>query len=119
MIGDFWGATEQDAFWNQYGVSVIFAETKKGNDFLYFVEGIKLFPTTFEKAVERNRNVIRPEQKKDERERFEKLLSKKGLIYAAKHSVSIKKRMKNTVKKMIPNSIRPTVGKIYHAIFGS
>lgn len=119
MIGDFWGATERDAFWNRYGVSVVFAETKKGNDFLYFVEGVKLFPTTFEKAVEKNPMVIHPRRRENEREKFSVLLSEKGLIYAAKHSIGIKKRIINTAAKMIPDGIRPAAEKIYRAIFSS
>lgn len=43
MVGDFWGATEQDEFWNRNGVSVIFAETEKGNEAIKALEGIKLF----------------------------------------------------------------------------
>lgn len=119
MIGDFWGATGRDDFWNRNGVSVIFAETKKGNDFLSFVEGVKLFPTTFEKAVEKNPMVIRPRQREPEREKFSKLLSEKGLFYAAKHSAGIKKRVINTAAKMIPDGLRPAAEKIYHAVFGS
>lgn len=114
MLGDFWGATRQDAFWNRYGVSAVFAETKKGNDFLYFTPGIKLFPTTFEKAVGRNPMVIRSRRKEKEREKFSKLLSEKGLIYAAKYSNSIKRKARNAAVKIVPNSIRPTAEKIYY-----
>lgn len=88
MIGDFWGATEQDIFWNKYGVSSIFAETGKGNDFLRSTPGIKLFPTTFEKAVENNLMVIRPigiHGKRDKREKFAELFAEKGLLCAARY----------------------------------
>lgn len=86
MIGDFWGATDADVFWNKNGVSSVFAETSKGNDFLRSTPGIKLFPTTFAKAVEDNPMVIKCRDKHPNREKFSKLLSEKGLIYAVKHS---------------------------------
>ena len=58
MIGDFWGATDSDEYWNKYGVSSVFAETDKGDALIKATPGIKLFNTTFEKAVEKNPMVI-------------------------------------------------------------
>lgn len=125
MVGDFWGATEEDDYWNPYGVSVIFAETDQGHDFLRSTPGIKLFPASFEKAVEKNPMVITSQTRKGERDQFEKLLRKKGLIYAAERCADRKKEnggkkkisKKKVLVKMIPESIRPTVKKIYHTIF--
>lgn len=88
MIGDFWGASDRDKYWNKYGVSSIFAETDKGNDFLLSTAGIKLFPTTFVKAAENNYTVIASKHRRSEREKFSELLSESGLIYAAKHSMN-------------------------------
>lgn len=116
MIGDFWGATDKDKYWNRYGVSVVFAETNKGNGFLQSTPGIKLFPTTFEKAVESNQMVIKSKQKAYMRNEFSKLLSEKGLIYAAKHSVSFKTRIKRTVLGIVPDSMKPIVQKIFTAV---
>lgn len=82
MIGDYWGATENDAFWNSRGVSSIFAETEKGNTVLNAIPGIKLFPSTFERAVEKNQMVIKSKKCSPKRDVFEELLSQKGLIYA-------------------------------------
>lgn len=92
MIGDFWGASDKDEYWNRYGVSSIFAETDKGNDFLQSTSGIKLFPTTFVKAVENNYMVVGPKHRRGEREKFSELLSEKGLIYAAKHSIGFRSK---------------------------
>lgn len=110
MIGDFWGVTDKDPFWNKYGVSVVFSETDRGDYFLRSTQGIKLFPTTFEKAVEKNLMVIMPKlQKRNEREKFSKLLSEKGLIYAAKHSSAPKEE---STKKMIQYNIIPPIENI-------
>lgn len=100
MIGDFWGATEKDAFWNNKGVSSIFAETEKGNKALKMLRSIKLFPTTFERAVENNPMVIKSRPHDTREERFRKLFEKKGLIYAARYSVGFKQRLKNLAFKI-------------------
>ncbi len=112
MIGDFWGATENDEYWNKYGVSSVFAETEKGNDFLKSTPGITLFPTTFEKVVERNQMVIQSKIKKDNRDRFSKLLSKKGLMYAVKRTASLKTK----ISKLLPCNLKPLIKKLYRYI---
>lgn len=116
MIGDFWGATYKDAYWNKYGVSSIFAETDKGNSFLQATTGIKLFPTTFEKAVESNPRVISSTSRRSDREKFAALFAKKGLMYAVKHSLSFNQLMKRAVLKLIPNKLQPIAKKVYYAV---
>lgn len=116
MIGDFWGATKKDEYWNKYGVSSIFAETCQGNVFLNATPGIKLFPTTFEKAVQHNPMVIQSKPRAGNREIFSFLLREKGLIYAAKHSVDSKTKLKRAVSGMIPSSVKPMLRKAYCAI---
>ena len=106
MIGDFWGATEDDVFWNQYGVSSIFAETERGNSFLKSTPGLKLFETSFDKAVQKNQMVIKSKIQNKYRDKFLDLFSKKGLIYAAKHCHGWKGFLKNLVKKVIPFKIK-------------
>lgn len=112
MIGDFWGANESDEFWNKNGVSSIFAETEKGNSFLKSTPGIRLFPTTFERVVEKNPMVLISRTYNNNREYFAKLLSEKGLRYAVKHTSSYKNRIKNAVKGIVPYELRVVVKKI-------
>ena len=100
MIGDFWGATDEDVYWNKWGVSSIFAETQRGKDFLTSTPGIQLFSTTFEKAVEKNPMVIESRKFNKNRDDFADLLSKKGLIYAVKYFVSYKSKVKRLIKKI-------------------
>lgn len=116
MIGDFWGATEKDKYWNPRGVSCIFAETEKGNDFVKATPGIKLFPTTFGKVVKRNTMVIRSKQPKRIGERVAGLLQKRGLFYAVKHADTYKTKIKKTISKFIPECMKPMAKKIYHGI---
>ena len=94
MIGDFWGTTQEDPFWNEKGVSVIFVHTEKGHQLLKEADGIQLFETTFEKAVSSNQMVIRSKTPDRKKKRFEKLFIKKGLIYASRHTRSLKSKLK-------------------------
>ncbi len=102
MLGDFWGATREDLFWNDKGVSVIFAETEKGNSAIKSLKNIKLFPTTFEKAIAGNPMVIKSKTKSPQREKFAKLFANKGLIYAAKSCLGVKPRMVRFIAKHMP-----------------
>ncbi len=113
MVGDNWRATSEDEFWNKYGLSSVFAETEKGNEFLKSTEGISLFPITFEKAARCSRRVVTPALRHKNRDKFVKLLSKKGLIYAAKHSVAWKTRVISAVTKMTPRKMKPLLKKMH------
>lgn len=116
MIGDFWGAAENDAFWNQYGISCVFAETNAGNAFVQAVPGISLFPTTFEKVVEGNPMVIRSVTKSANCDKLAALLKETDLLYAVRHTAGLPVRIKIAAAGYIPNCIKPFVKKIYHVI---
>ncbi|MBR2500558.1 MAG: Coenzyme F420 hydrogenase/dehydrogenase, beta subunit C-terminal domain [Clostridia bacterium] len=112
MLGDFWGATEKDIFWNKYGVSSIFAQTDRGNDFLKSTPNIRLFSTTFERIVENNKMVINSKKRNKDRDRFLKLLSKKGLIYAANHYTGFKGDVRKVISKVIPKKHKLLLKKV-------
>lgn len=109
MIGDFWGADENDLFWNVKGVSVIFAETEKGNELLKKLKNVKLIPTTFERAVEENLMVIKPKTKAENYDKFRKYFRRKGLMYAIKKMKGIKGYMISSVGKIIPQKLKPII----------
>lgn len=99
MLGDFWGATEQDVFWNKEGVSSVLVHTEKGHELLLETEDLRLFDTTFQKIVAGNPNIIRPRDSRPNRAKFEQLLESHDLFYAVKHSKSILSRIKAMLKK--------------------
>ena len=101
MLGDFWGATEQDAYWNEKGVSAVLVHTEKGQELLLETEGLRLFETTFQKIVAGNVNIIRPRSDRPNRAKFEQLLESHGLFYAVKHSKSFPSRVKARVKALM------------------
>lgn len=53
-IGDYWGCTEEDAFWNSGGVSSVFVHTEKGNILVECLSGVKLFGTDYAHASAAN-----------------------------------------------------------------
>lgn len=116
MIGDFWGATEKDTFWNSAGVSAILVHSDKGLDFLKNTGGIKIFETSFERIVTGNRNIISTRKPSSNKEKFEKLFAEKDLFYAAKRSKGFKGRMKDIIVSLVPNQMKPLAKKIYHTI---
>lgn len=111
-LGDFWGATEQDAFWNAKGVSAIFAHTEKGQQLLLDTEGIALFPSDFARAAKENPMLTKSRKLRPERAKFEELFEKKGLIAASKQSMAPKDRLIFEVKKAMPESVENIVKKI-------
>ena len=105
MIGDFWGANSSDVFWNANGVSSILVHTQKGDNFLKSVEDIDLFPTTFERIVEKNKNIIEPRSATPITEKFTKLFVNHNLFYSVRHSRAIKTRIKRFIKYFLPKSL--------------
>ena len=83
MIGDFWGTTPDDVFWNNWGVSAVLAETHKGNKFLLENPYIDLFETDFEKVVTNNLRIICSRKWGNCGIKFEEDFLKHGLLYAA------------------------------------
>lgn len=90
MLGDFWGVNENDTFWNAKGVSLIFAETEKGNELIKNLKNVRLIPVSFERAVEKNQMVIKSKNKSVNYDKFRKYFHKKGLMYAVKRTKGIK-----------------------------
>ena len=99
MLGDFWGVTEQDAFWNKEGVSSILVHTEKGKDLLLDTPNLRLFDTTFQKIVAGNPNIVKPRSRRANCAKFEQLLAGHDLFYAVKHSKSLPSRIKALLKR--------------------
>lgn len=116
MIGDFWGANQQDEFWNSKGVSAILVHTQKGHDFLKSTENLRLFPSTFERIVASNRNIVERRRPHAEGDRFRVLFQQQGLFYAVKHARTLKRKIKLCLVRLLPRSIKPIFKKWYGSI---
>lgn len=90
MIGDYWGATPDDVFWNKRGVSVVFCETQKGFDFFQKIDGLYKLETTFSRAVEHNLSVIHVTKKHPERDSLIGIFREKGMFAAMKQSKAMR-----------------------------
>lgn len=101
MIGDFWGISSTNIEYNELGTSVVFAHTRRGDQFINETKGITLFETSFENAVRNNLMVIQSKEEHRERKKFEDLFKKKGLIYACKKTSFRKAKIKRAIKHLI------------------
>lgn len=116
MIGDFWGATKKDPFWNEKGTSVIFVHTEKGKSFLNNTSDLKLYETTFEKAVKNNHMVIESKKLNPKRKKFEKLFLERGLFYAAKECSYRRYKVLRSIGKYTPKFVKPLGKKVYNRL---
>lgn len=69
-IGDFWGTTENDSFWNPAGVSAILAHTEKGDAFLKSTPNIQLFDASVQRIIAGNPCLVSPRQIRLEHEKY-------------------------------------------------
>lgn len=111
-IGDYWGAQESDVFWNENGVSVIFVHTTKGYNYLRDIEKVRLFESSFEHAVAKNQNVIRPRKKPDNYDVFLELFETRGLKYAVKQTQSMKSNIISLIRLCIPQRLITLLKKL-------
>ena len=92
-IGDYWGCTDSDPFYNPAGVSVIFVHTEKGAALLEGVRDLKLTKTEFEHASRANPTLFRSKAKSPQREVFAEVFAEKGLAAACRRSKTMKQRV--------------------------
>lgn len=121
-LGDYWGIEKQhpeyldkDGFDTRKGISVMIANTKKGAEaiqsttqFLYIKE------STFEKAAAGNAQLVRPTQKKPQRQEILDLYSKQGWEAVAKrfdNNIGLR-RYSSIVKSLLPAKVKSLLKRI-------
>ena len=102
LIGDFWGASQADPFWNAKGVSAILVHTQKGLDFLQSVPELALFETTAQRITQKNKSILQTPAAHPQKDRFAQLLNEKGLLYAVKHTKPASQRVRDFLKGLMP-----------------
>ena len=100
-IGDFWGANKEDSFFNDKGVSCLFVETHKGMNLIKESTNLKLFETSFEKAIQKNPMVVSSKERHPKRQVFTDLLLQYELFEAIKMSLTFKEKLKRFLKKIL------------------
>ena len=91
-IGDYWGCTKTDFDWNSNGVSVVFAHTKRGEEFIKTLNGCKLNEISYEKGILNNSN-INKSRSIGKRENYSKFLINNNIFSARKENETIKEHI--------------------------
>lgn len=111
-LGDYWGCTESDNFWNASGVSVIFVHTEKGKVLLAGVRDLELTETEFEHASKANPMLHTSKTKNPRRDVFAEAFAEKGLSAACRKSRPMKQRVAVFVVKWCPKWVKDMVNGI-------
>ena len=110
-IGDYWGCTDTDPFYNSAGVSVIFVHTEKGASLLEGVRDLKLTETEFEHAAKGNPLLFSSKTKSPQRDVFAEVFAAKGLHAACLRSRTVKQRVLSVAGKWCPKWVMK-VGRV-------
>ncbi len=105
-MGDFWGATENDAFWNSCGVSAICTYTAHGDEYLKRVPNLVLFPVPMERITKENPMYLYSRDKHCNRDKFKELLNQRGLIYAVHNCGCMKQKFSWGIRSVMPRTYR-------------
>lgn len=107
-IGDFWGIDQTDMPYQTRGTSLIITRNEKGDAFVCATENLEIHKSDMHTAVEGNPRLVNSPLKSKEFEKFEQLLNKKGLIYAARHCSFGLRRF----KRFVPASFKARLKKV-------
>lgn len=112
-LGDYWGCSKDDEFYNSSGVSVIFPHTDKGENLLSETAGITLIETPYDKAVKENQTYLRPRIGLREREIFSEKYLEKGLFKAVSDTTPISKSIFDYMWNYLPHTLREMISSLY------
>ena len=108
-LGDYWGCTEEDTFYNPSGVSVIFIHTEKGKALLEGVKDLELTETEFEHASKANPMLHTSKTKNPRRDVFAEAFAEKGLSAACRKSQTAKQRVLAVAGRRCPKWVKKVV----------
>ena len=104
-IGDYWGCVRGMKEFNQFGVSVMFTRTEKGEELIRWLTSIDSFVVNsadMEIALANNPAFYKVRTKNQKiYEKFQKDLQEHGLRYAVRNSIGYKGYIKRAIKKRI------------------
>ena len=117
-LADYWGIEkEHPNFYDEKGVSAILVNTKKGKEILNNIKGsIQLENTTLEKILNKNSNLKSPPQRKQERDGIYRNIENMDFDIYIKNNLKFKRKVKDIIKSIIPNSIKSKIKKFMRRI---
>lgn len=111
-IGDFWNIDKKASYYNENGTSVVFARTKKAEDFLWTLDKFLFEKVEPDTALNGNRQQLKYAAGVPEgREEFFKILNRAGSYDAFKNF-----RNKQSILKKIKNSLPAPVYRIIRKV---
>ncbi len=111
-LGDYWGCTPEDIFYNQSGVSVIFVHTEKGAALIEGVRDLELTETELEHASKANPMLQTSKTKNPRRDVFTEALVENGLSAACRKSQMAKQRVVGFAVKWCPKWVKKVVREV-------
>lgn len=115
-IGDFWGVSKKDPFYNESGVSCIFVRTHKGRTLIKELghSGFYLYEVEYNDAADNNMsfNVNKPSKYVELRHRFLLEYQRKGLVSACWNTANLG----FLIKYLIPLKYAMQLKHLYHSI---
>ena len=121
-LGDYWGIEKQhpeylgkDGFDTHKGISLIIANTEKGTEAIQSTtKSLYIKESTFEKAAAGNAQLVRPTDKKPQRQEVLDLYSKQGWEAVAKrfdNNIGLR-RYSSVVKSLLPAKVKALLKRI-------
>lgn len=112
-LGDYWGCSKQDEFYNPSGVSVVLSHTKKGDELLSQTSEIQLVQTTYEHAVKENQMFLKPRGGQIEREKFSAIYLEEGLFKAVSKTTPVTRKVFDIIWGHTPYVLKEMVIPLY------
>ena len=112
-LGDYWGCSKEDGFYNPSGVSVVLSHTKKGDELLSHTPEIHLIQTTYEDAVKENQMFLKPRGGQIEREKFSAIYLEEGLFKAASKTTPVTRKVFDIIWGHTPYVLQTTLRNLY------
>ena len=115
-IGDYWGCTEKDVFWNPHGVSVMFVHTGRGEVLLEQLLDFVLMDADYSHAVAENPMYYQSKEMNPIREIFGGVFADRGLYAACRETESLLENIIKAVWNRLPNNMKGVSRNIYHIL---
>lgn len=90
-IGDFWGCSPSDEFWNPNGVSVVFVHSDRGRELIKSIEGVNITRVEYSLGI-KNNSAVNASRQYGKRENYSNSLCKHDIFFARKENESIKEK---------------------------
>ena len=107
-IGDYWEIKPEDPGYNEYGTSIAFVHTEKGEHLLLSLDDFCLFDANCSQAIKGNPRYLIPVEPTVQSQIFRERFNKKGLFFAVSKHFGIKKYIPKKMIHILKRILRRT-----------